>query len=392
MKKTLLAAAVLLSGAATMSAQESLQKPGFFSNMSIGVQGGATTPLRHGSKFFKDMRGVAGLDIRKQITPALALGVEGDFAVNTSNWDGMTHSTTAFDASYVGPYGAVNLFKLFQPYGTKNVFDIEAVAGAGWGHFYQNGKGNDMNFFATKAGLNFNFNVSDAVTLSIRPSVLWDMTGGAAGVKQTQVAYNARNAVFNIAAGVSVKLGDGFKYSVPNYNLDEIAALNEKVTNLRADLAAAGDALNASQNENMALASQLEQLKNQKPVVVKETQDFLSTVRYVNFAIGRYNVPSDQLPNVAAVASYLKNHPEATVNIKGYASQDGPIEVNERLANQRAESVKNMLVSKYGIKADRIKAEGMGVGHMFEEESWNRVAVCILDNDKPISTETTISK
>ena len=390
MKKTLLAVAFLAAGAATMTAQESLQKPGFFSNMSIGVQGGATTPLTSGSRFFKDMRGAVGLDIRKQITPAFALGVEGDAAVNTSNWKGMTHSTTAFDASYVGTYGAVNLFKLFQPYGTRNVFDIEAVAGAGWGHFYQNGKGTDKNFFATKTGLNLNFNVSDAVTLSIRPSILWNMTGG--GVKQTTTAYNAKDAAFNIAAGVSVKLGDGFKYTVPNYNLDEIAALNEKVTNLRADLAAAGDALNASNNENLMLASQLEKLKNQKPVVVKETQDFLSTVRYVNFAIGRYNVPADQLPNVAAVASYLKNHPQATVSIKGYASQDGPAEVNERLANQRAESVKNMLVSKYGIPASRIKAEGMGIGHMFEEESWNRVAICTLDNDKPVSTETTVSK
>ena len=390
MKKTLLAAAVLTAGAATTMAQESLQKPGFFDNISIGVQGGATTPLSHGSKFFKDMRGAAGLDIRKQITPAFGVGIEGDAAVNTSSWKGQTHSTTAFDASYVGAYGAVNLFKLFQPYGTQNVFDIEAVAGAGWGHNYQNGKGNDHNFFGTKAGLNFNFNVSDAVTLSIRPSVLWDMSD--AGVSQTSAAYNVEKATFNIAAGVSVRLGQGFKYTVPNYNLDEIAALNANVYNLRADLSAAGDALNASQNENMALANELQRLKNQKPVVVKETQDFLSTVRYVNFGLGKYNVPADQLPNVAAVASYLKNHPKATVNIKGYASQDGPIEVNERLANQRAESVKNMLVKKYGIPADRIKAEGLGVGHMFEEESWNRVAVCILDNDVPVSTETTVRK
>ena len=268
------------------------------------------------------------------------------------------------------------------------MFDIEAVAGAGWGHNYQSGNTPDHNFFGTKAGLNLNFNVSDNVTLSLRPSVLWDMSD--AGVKYTSAAYNAQKATFNIAAGVSVKLGEGFKYTVPNYNLDEIAALNAKVDNLRADLAAAGDALNASNNQNMALAAQLEQLKNQKPVVVKETQDFLSTVRYVNFSIGRYNVPADQLPNVAAVASYLKNHPEATVNIKGYASQDGPIEVNERLANQRAESVKNMLINKDGISANRIKAEGMGVGHMFEEESWNRVAVCILENDIPVSTETTV--
>ncbi|MDE6017379.1 MAG: OmpA family protein [Muribaculaceae bacterium] len=390
MKKTLLAASLLLAGAATMTAQEAMQKPGFFSNMSIGVQGGVTTPMTSGKNFFKDMRGVAGLDIRKQITPAFGLGVEGDFAVNTSNWKDMTHSTTAFDASYVGTYGAVNLFKLFQPYGKKNVFDIEAVAGAGWGHLYQNGKGTDHNFFATKAGLNFNFNVSDRVTLSIRPSVLYDMSD--AREKQTSASYNASKATINVMAGVSVKLGNGFKYTVPEYNLDEIAALNAKVTNLRADLAAAGDALNQSNNENMALAAEIQKLKNQKPVVVKETQDFLSTVRYVNFAIGKYNVPADQLPNVAAVASYLKNHPEASVSIKGYASQDGPAEVNERLANQRAESVKNMLVSKYGIAANRIKAEGMGIGHMFEEESWNRVAICTLDNNAPVSTETSVTK
>ena len=390
MKKILLAATVLLGSAASVMAQEAMQKPGFFDNMSIGVQGGATTPLAKGSKFVKDMRGVAGLDIRKQITPAFGVGAEGNFAVNTSSWKNNIHSKTAFDQSYVGAYGTVNLFQLFQPYGTQNVFDIEAQAGAGWGHDYQTGGVKDHNYFATKAGLNFNFNVSDNVTLSIRPSVLWDMSD--AGVEQSSAAYNSQMAQFNIMAGVMVRLGDGFQYTLPNYNLDEIAALNARVDNLRADLAAAGDALNQSNNENMALAAQLEKLKNQKPVVVKETQDFLSTVRYVNFQLGRYNVPADQLPNVAAVASYLKNHPKATVSIKGYASQDGPIEVNERLANQRAESVKNMLVSKYGISADRIKAEGLGVGHMFEEESWNRVAICTLDNNSPVSTETSVKR
>lgn len=386
----LLAATVLLGSAASVMAQEAMQKPGFFDNIAIGVQGGGTTPLAKGSKFIKDMRGVAGLDIRKQITPAFALGVEGNAAVNTSSWKHRIHSETAFDQSYVGAYGAVNLFQLFQSYGTRNVFDIEAQAGAGWGHYYQTGAVKDHNYFATKAGLNFNFNVSDNVTLSIRPSVIWDMSD--AGVHQSSAAYNAEKAQFNIMAGVMVRLGDGFQYTLPNYNLDEIAALNAQVDNLRADLAAAGDALNMSNNQNMALAAQLEQMKNQKPVVVKETKDFLSTVRYVNFAIGRYNIPADQRPNVAAVASYLKNHPKATVSIKGYASQDGPIEVNERLAKQRAAAVKDMLVKKYGIAADRIDAEGMGIGHMFEEESWNRVAICTLDNNRPVATETSVNK
>lgn len=386
MKRTFIAATVLLLGsAATIMAQEALLRPRFFDNFAIGIQGGATTPLKHGSSFFKDMRGVAGLDIRKQITPAFAIGAEGNFAVNTSSW-GPNKSTTVFDSSYVGAYGALNLFQLFQAYNTKNVFDIEAVAGAGWGHLYQTGIP-DHNFFATKAGLNFNFNVSDRVTLSLRPSVTFDMSD--AGVKASSAAYNAQTAAFNFMAGVTVKLGDGFKYVVPNYNLDEVAALNEKVTNLRADLAASVLAADQANKENMQLAAQVRHLQQQGPVVVEQTKDFLSTVRYVNFLIGKYTIPSDQLPNVAAVAAYLKNHPSATVSIKGYASQDGPIEVNERLANQRAESVKDMLVKKYGIDASRIDAKGEGIGHMFDEESWNRVAICTLDNNSPVSTQTT---
>ncbi len=389
MKTRLLAAIVLLGGTMTAMAQEAIQKPGFFDNWSIGIQGGAATPLK-GGPFFKNMRGIVGLDVRKQITPVFGIGAEYNAIINSSNWKGMIPSGTAFDSGYGGIYGAVNLFKLFQPYGTNNVFDIEAVAGAGWGHMFQTYDVPDHNFFATKAGLNFNFNVSDHVTLSLRPSVIFDMSD--ANVSQSSAAYNANTAIFDIMAGVTVRLGDGFKYVVPEYNTGKIAELNDEINNLRANEAAMNQTINQLYNEKQLMAGQIQELKNQKPMIVKQTQDFLSTVRYVNFAIGRYNVPSDQLPNVAAVASYLKNHPAATVDVKGYASQDGPLEVNERLANQRAESVKNMLVTKYGISADRINATGEGIGHMFEEESWNRVAVCILDNNSPVSTQTNINK
>ncbi len=392
MKKMILAAALLAGATASMSAQElTLQKPGFGDNWWIGLDGGVTTPLYHGSSFFGDMRGLVGLNIKKQITPAVGLGVEGQFGINTSSWKGAQHSSLAFDNSYVGVYTAVNLWNLFLPYGAQQnrVFDMEAVAGAGWGHGYmQKSEGHDWNDFDTKVGLNFNFYPCKNVAISIKPSVIWDMSG--ARTYNSTASYNSQYAAFNLQAGVSVLLGNGFTYLEPNYNLDELAALNAQVNALRGDLDAASVALAATTADNAALAAQLEACQNQKPVVVKENTDILSTVRYVNFALGRYNVPADQQPNVAAVASYLKNHPEAKVVVKGYASQDGPEDVNIRLANQRAESVKNMLINKYGIKADRINAEGQGIGHMFEEESWNRVAVCILDN-APVTT-TTISK
>jgi outer membrane protein OmpA-like peptidoglycan-associated protein len=82
------------------------------------------------------------------------------------------------------------------------------------------------------------------------------------------------------------------------------------------------------------------------------------------------------------IANYLKNHKDAKVVIKGYASPDGPADVNEKLATARAEAVKTALVNKYKIASSRISAEGQGVGNMFSEESWNRVSICTIEEAK----------
>ncbi|MDE6254831.1 MAG: OmpA family protein, partial [Muribaculaceae bacterium] len=112
---------------------------------------------------------------------------------------------------------------------------------------------------------------------------------------------------------------------------------------------------------------------------VTQVKNNLESVRYIFFKLGSSAIGADQQPNVEMIAAYLNNHPNSKVVIKGYASKDGPEDVNIRLANQRAQSVKDALMKRYKIPASRIVAEGQGIGEMFEEESWNRVAICILE-------------
>ena len=100
----------------------------------------------------------------------------------------------------------------------------------------------------------------------------------------------------------------------------------------------------------------------------------------ITFRQGRSVVDASQLPNVERVASYMKKHPDTRVVIKGYASPEGSIEVNDRIAKARAEAVKNILVKKYKINIDRITAEGQGVGDMFTEPDWNRVSICTIED------------
>lgn len=56
----------------------------------------------------------------------------------------------------------------------------------------------------------------------------------------------------------------------------------------------------------------------------------------------------------------MKNHKDAKVEIKGYASPEGSKEINEKLSVARAEAVKNILVKRYKISADRLTTKGTG--------------------------------
>ncbi len=197
MKKILLLAAVAVG--MTAQAQQAFEATNFGSNWSIGLDGGATTTLAPGADFIDNVRGAFGLHIQKQISPVFSLGIEGSLAVNTSSWgtDNLealigtpvivpAHSKTAIDYMYAGVYGGVNLFNLFGGYKCDGrVFDIEVVAGAGWGHDFMNKdafypyvlNADDSNYFVTKAGVNFNFNVCKHLTISLKPFVAWNMTG-----------------------------------------------------------------------------------------------------------------------------------------------------------------------------------------------------------------------
>ena len=378
MKKMIVMAALAM-GAMSASAQTAIEEPGFFDNFSIGLDGGVATPMTHHA-FFGNMRGVAGINIYKQVTPAFALGVEGAFGVNTSSWRNRVHSSTAFDNSYVGAFGAVDLFNLFGGYNCEGrVFDIDVVAGAGWGHLYQSGDVPDHNYFATKVGLNFNFNVSPNVTIALKPSIVWDMSDG--GAKQSSTSYNANRATVNVMAGVTYHFGDGFQCVTP-YNQAEIDALNGVINDLRGTVEAQAAANVALQEVNNGLAADLAACMSRPAQVVKEKSTDLSSVRYIFFKVGSSNITADQKPNVEMIAAYMNNHPKSKVVIKGYASPEGNEEFNIRLAQKRAESVKDALIKRYKIAADRITAEGEGIGHMFSEESWNRVSICTLEETK----------
>ena len=185
--------------------------------------------------------------------------------------------------------------------------------------------------------------------------------------------------------GIELNFGKSYAAAAPAVNVN---ALNSQINDLRAQLAdAQGAAADANSRlaqlqgdldaANRALANcrnDLNAAKNVAPKVVDNSKQYMNIL--VHFPKSGTAITADQRANVERVAAYLKSHPEATCIIKGYASPEGKEEVNIKLANGRAASVKDMLVKKYGIAANRINAAGQGISNMFDELSWNRVSIC----------------
>ena len=356
-------------------AQRAYEGANLGDNWSIGIHAGVTTPLTH-SAFFPNMRATWGLGIGKQLTPFFGMGVEAMTSINT------TASKTAFDNTNVSLLTSVNLSNLFAGYwGTPRLFEIETVAGLGWLHYAQNGDG-DRNSISSKLGLNFNFNLGEAKawTIGIKPALVYDLN--ACG--ERNVGFNANRAAWEITAGLKYHFrcsnGKHHISFAKLYDQAEVDALNEQVNNLRQTNVDQEAELTAANQRNAELEQQLADCKNQGPVIVTDTitshKKTLESV--VTFRQGGVSVVASQTPNVERIATYLKNHEKATVSIKGYASPEGKAEINARIAQQRADAVKSLLVKRYKIAENRITAEGQGVGNMFEEPDWNRVSICTI--------------
>lgn len=376
--KKIVASLVLCMAVIAANAQKAVEGNKFTDNWSVGFNAGGTTPLTH-SAFFKNMRAVLGVGLDKQVTPVLGLGFEAMTSINT------TPSRTAFDNTNLSVLGTLNLSNLFGGYaGAPRLFEVETVAGIGWLHYTVNGE-SDLNSMSSKLGLNFNFNLGEekAWTLAFKPALVYDMSADGTD----NVCFNANRAAWEFTAGLkyhfSCSNGKHYFTIVKPYNQSEIDALNDQINNMRREADDNAAALKNANQKAADLEKALNDCKNQAPKVITETvtnnKKTLESV--VTFRQGGTSVESSQTPNVERIATYLKNHKNATVSIKGYASPEGNADVNARIAKQRAESVKNMLINRYKIAANRITAEGQGVGNMFEEPDWNRVSICTINED-----------
>lgn len=359
------------------NAQKPLEGTKFLDNWSVGVVGGAWTKTTH-SPIIKNTRAVYGIEVNKQVTPILGFGLQ---VTATNN---ATDSRNIIDAGNANILTRVNLSNAIFGYkGEPRFFEVEGIFGLGGMHYFYNGYGN-ATMMTSQAGVSCNFNLGKdkAWTVSVKPGINWELASSGT----IREAFNIDRSAIQILAGVSYHFGNsnGKRYMTHAKLFDQakIDELNAKVNDLNTKLNGKGDEINKLNGQVRTLQQQLTEARNKKPVektekIIEKGSKVLEQT--VTFGQGKTTVDASQLPNVDRIATFLKNHKDSKVVIKGYASPEGKAEVNARIATARAEAVKTILVKKYKIAAERISAEGQGVGNMFSEPDWNRVSICTIE-------------
>ena len=384
MKKTLLSIAAVVAVITSANAQDMLSKSKFFDNWQVGVKGGGFSWTTR-EAFIKNTRATFGAEIGKQISPAFRLGVEGMAYVRPVQFDNNSNYLNFVDQTNVSLVGTVNLSNLIAGYkGTPRFFEVEGFAGLGWLHTYVQGADNRkapnvLNGMTAEFGSNLLFNLgqSKAWGIKISPALVYTVDGVANPAESnSQNELNLKSSWTQVTAGVVYRFkgsNGAHHFTTATQNPDNSAELGR----LRDELNSKNKELSDCQRQVNKLQDDLEAARNKKPEVVEKvvTKNKKTLESVVTFRVAKSTIDASQLPNVERIASYLNKYSNAKVSIKGYASPEGNLEKNKQLATARAEAVKNLLVKRYKISADRIQAEGKGIGDMFSEPDWNRVSI-----------------
>lgn len=343
-------------------------------NWFFQVQAGGSLTFSEGFKdagFGDILAPHAALSIGKHFAPTIGARLQ------LGGWQSRNYAVAtddAFSRNYlqVNVDAMFNLSNIFVPYTHEKNFNLYALLGAGYVHGFKNDDRamGSINSVVPRAGLLFDFRINDKINLNLETTANLmsdDFNGITGGTKY--------DATLNVMAGMIVKLGNhGFKV-VEGVDAAEI---NRLVNDARAQRAAVSErdrTLGERDREIIALKARLEE----RPEVVVEQVELEEVVMnaVVVFKIGSAVLQDNQEINIYNAAKYFQDNPNMDVRITGYADRStGSAAVNQRISEQRAEAVKNILVNRYNIAASRITTEGGGDKvQPFANDAWNRVVI-----------------
>ncbi len=145
-------------------------------------------------------------------------------------------------------------------------------------------------------------------------------------------------------------------------NAEAAAAASEakaKQAALRSREEAAKQEAARAQAATAALRAQLLQQLNDVLQTTDTPRGLMVNMADVLFELGKYALNTDAQLKLAKLSGIIQAHPGLNLTIEGYTDTTGTPEFNMQLSQQRADTVRQFLISQ-GLSADTVTSKGLG--------------------------------
>jgi outer membrane protein OmpA-like peptidoglycan-associated protein len=116
---------------------------------------------------------------------------------------------------------------------------------------------------------------------------------------------------------------------------------------------------NGTEQETVAVVETVEPA----PMAEPEPEPVMEAVRVeldVKFDFDKATIRQDAYDDIEVLADFMKQYDQTSTTVEGHTDSIGTDAYNQRLSMQRAESVRDALVNRYGVEANRLEAVGYG--------------------------------
>lgn len=349
---------VALFATVTMSAQHIAESKAFDNTYaSINLGGTIQTPLFNDVDDLNKTRFIIGVEFGKDLTTLYGMSVEGKGTINNKG----IH--TIFDDFSIVWNHKFNLSNAIWGYNQDRAWEVKTVGGIGWGH--DNGCVVD-NYLVAEAGVELDYNINEKWAFNIRPTFVWN---------QVEHGLNANHSEMELMVGFTYKLPKrGFEKCNVSEVIIERDLLNDKVNEMRVLL----------ENKDAELDAQKKLLAEKDNTIAELNGRKMTTTNVVvpsvvGFEIGKSKILPTNEASLVTLAKFLNENKDLKVEVVGHAdAKTGTPTINQRLSEERANAVKNVLVD-LGVDGSRITTIGKGdTEQLFDKNESNRAVISFV--------------
>jgi len=97
-----------------------------------------------------------------------------------------------------------------------------------------------------------------------------------------------------------------------------------------------------------------------EPVAAEEPMELVRVELDVKFDFDKASVKEESYGDIKNLADFMKQYPQTTTVVEGHTDSKGSDAYNQKLSENRANAVRDVLVNQYGVDANRVNAAGYG--------------------------------